>query len=81
MFHARAKTTPKVRRKMQKHQKSLMTLAKRYGVNLKTIAKWRKIDFVHDAPTGQKFVHAKNLTEIEETVTSRKFRTKSAPIG
>lgn len=68
MLHARARTTPEVRREIQNSQESLMTLAQRYGVNIKTIAKWRKRDFVHDAPMGPKFVHSKSLTEIEEAV-------------
>lgn len=68
MLHARARTTPEVRREIQNSQESLMTLAQRYGVNIKTIAKWRKRDFVHNAPMGPKFVHSKSLTEIEEAV-------------
>lgn len=66
MLHARARTTPEVRREIQNSQESLMTLAQRYGVNIKAIAKWRKRDFVHDAPMGPKFVRSKSLTEIEE---------------
>ena len=53
MLHARARTTPEVRREIQNSQESLMTLAQRYAVNIKTIAKWRKRDFVHDAPWDQ----------------------------
>ena len=68
MLHARARTTPEVRREIQNSQESLMTLAQRYGVNIKTIAKWRKRNFIHDAPMGPKFVHSKSLTEIEEAV-------------
>ena len=63
MLHARARTTPEVRREIQNSQESLMTLAQRYGVNIKTIAKWRKRDFVYDAPMGPKFVHSKSLTD------------------
>lgn len=42
--------------------KSLMDLAKRYGVNIKTVAKWRKRDFVHDGPMGQKFIQKVRLS-------------------
>ena len=66
MLHARARTTPEVRRKIQNSQESLMILAKRYGVDIKTIAKWRKRDFVPDAPMEPKFVRSKSLAEIEE---------------
>jgi Brinker DNA-binding domain len=33
-------------------QESLRALAKRYGVNQKTVAKWRKREGVADLPTG-----------------------------
>jgi transposase-like protein len=42
---ARARMTPEVRREIQNSQKSLITLSKRYGVNPKTVEKWRKRDF------------------------------------
>ena len=35
-------TTEAVRRVIQRNQESLRTLAKRYGVNQKTVAKWKK---------------------------------------
>ena len=37
MPHARARTTPEVRREIQNSQESLMTLAQRYGVNIKPL--------------------------------------------
>lgn len=37
VLHARARTTPAVRREIQSSQESLMTLAQRYDVNPKTI--------------------------------------------
>ncbi|ARQ13448.1 IS481 family insertion sequence transposase domain-containing protein (plasmid) [Rhizobium etli] len=39
---------------MQHSQESLRTLSKRYGVNQKTVAKWRKRSSVADLPTGPK---------------------------
>ena len=54
ILHARARTTPEVRREIQHSQESLITLSHRYGVNPKTMEKWRKRDFVHDAPWGRK---------------------------
>jgi transposase-like protein len=42
MLHARARTTPEVRREIQNSQESLISLARRYGVNPKTVGKWRK---------------------------------------
>lgn len=68
MLHARARTTLEVRREIQNSQESLMTLARRYGVNPKTILKWRTRDFVHDAPMGPKVIRSKSLSQIEEAV-------------
>jgi len=73
--HARAKTTPAVRREIQSSQESLIKLAARYGVNPKTVEKWRKRDFAHDAPMGPKVIRSRSLSQIEEAaiVTFRVF--------
>lgn len=42
ILHGSARTTAAARREIQHSQESLRALAKRYGVNQKTIAKWRK---------------------------------------
>jgi hypothetical protein len=42
ILHGCARTTEAVRRAIQHSQESLRTLARRHGVNPKTIAKWRK---------------------------------------
>jgi uncharacterized protein YjcR len=41
VLHGSATTTEAVRRAIQHSQESLRALAKRYGVNPKTIAKWK----------------------------------------
>lgn len=46
------RTTEAVRRAMQHSQESLRTLARRRGVNPKTVAKWRKRTSVVDRRTG-----------------------------
>jgi hypothetical protein len=51
ILHASATTTEAVRRAIQHSQESL-ALATRYGVNPKTVLKWRKRSFVADLPTG-----------------------------
>ena len=43
-----------VRRAIQHSQASLRALAKRYGINQKTVAKWKGRTSVADAPTGPK---------------------------
>jgi transposase-like protein len=52
VLHGCARTTEAVRRAIQHSQESLRTLARRHGVNPKTIAKWRKRTSVADRKTG-----------------------------
>lgn len=54
LLHGSARTTEATRRAIQHSQESLTVLAAQYGINEKTVAKWRKRDFVHDAPMGPK---------------------------
>jgi hypothetical protein len=54
VLHGSARTTEAVRRAIQHSQESLRALAKRYGVNQKTIAKWKKRASVCDERTGPK---------------------------
>ncbi|MDR2800369.1 MAG: hypothetical protein LBB52_03770 [Desulfovibrio sp.] len=68
MLHARARTTPAVHREIQNSQESLIKLAARYGVNPKTIEKWRKRDFIHNAPMEPKIIRSKSLSLAEEAV-------------
>jgi len=50
ILHGSARTTEAVRRTIQHSQESLNVLAQRYGINPKTVSKWRKRDFVHVCP-------------------------------
>jgi hypothetical protein len=52
VLHGRATTTEAVRRAIQHSQESLRGLAQRYGINPKTVAKWRKRSSVWDLTTG-----------------------------
>ncbi|PJK13893.1 IS481 family transposase, partial [Lysobacteraceae bacterium NML07-0707] len=52
ILHASATTTKATRRAIQNSQESLRVLAKRYGINPKTVAKWKKRTSVADLPTG-----------------------------
>src|ERR1700726_4518111 len=63
-----ATTTDAVRRAIQHSQESLRGLAKRYGVNPKTVAKWRARTSVSDLPTGPKPPRAQVLSAEEEAV-------------
>jgi RNA-directed DNA polymerase len=57
-----------VRRAIQQSQESLAKLAKRYGLNPRTVAKWKKRSHVHDAPMGPKQCRSTVLTREEEAL-------------
>ncbi len=50
VLHGSATTTEAVRRAIKHSQESLRALAKRYGVNQKTIAKWKSSEMSHGVP-------------------------------
>lgn len=52
VLHGSATTTHAVRAAIQRSAAPLKELAAQYGLNQKTVAKWRKRAFVHDAPMG-----------------------------
>ena len=52
VLHKRATTTQATRRAIQDSEESQATLAKRYGINIKTVAKWKKRSVVEDLPMG-----------------------------
>ena len=62
ILHGSATTTEAVRRAIQYSQESLRALAKRYGINQKTVAKWKKRSSVADLPTGPKEAHSTVLS-------------------
>ena len=68
VHHGSATTTAAVRRAIQHSQESLRALAKRYGINPKTVAKWRKRASVVDLPTGPKEPRSTVLSVEEEAV-------------
>jgi transposase InsO family protein len=73
VLHSSATTTEAVRRAIQHSQESLRALAARYGINQKTVAKWRKRGSVADLPTGPKEPRSTVLT-IEEEAIAVAFR-------
>src|SRR3984885_5720375 len=68
VLHGSATTTEAVRRAIQHSQESLRALAKRYGVNPKTIAKWKSRKSVSDLRTGPKEPRSTVLSAKEEAV-------------
>ena len=68
VLHGSATTTEAVRRAIQHSQESLRALAKRHGVNPKTIAKWKSRKSVSDLRTEPKEPRSTVLTIEEEAV-------------
>jgi transposase-like protein len=67
VLHGSARTTPRVRAELQAAQASSCALAAQYGLNPKTVLKWRKRSVTVDAPMGPK-ARSTVLTEAEETI-------------
>lgn len=68
VLHGSATTTKTIRRAIQNSLMSIMKLSKRYGINPKTVLKWKKRKFVDDLPTGPKEAHSTVLSLEEEAV-------------
>jgi transposase InsO family protein len=66
VLHGSATTTEAVRRAIQHSQESLRTLAGRYGINPKTVAKWKTRSSVADARMGPKEPSSTVLSREEE---------------
>jgi len=52
--HGSAKTTRAIRAELQRLEASVAQLARRFGINEKTVLKWRKRRSVEDMPMGPK---------------------------
>ena len=68
VLHGSATTTEAVRRAIQHSQASLRALAQRYGINPKTVAKWKKRETTTDRPTGPRAPHSTVLSVTEEAI-------------
>ena len=68
ILHGSAKTTHVVRAAIQRSKASIKELAGRYDLNPKTVTKWKKRAFVHDAPMGPKIPHSTVLSAEEEAL-------------
>jgi transposase InsO family protein len=68
VLHGSARTTEAVRRAIQHSQESLRALAKRHGLNPKTVAKWKGRGSVADQRTGPKDPRSTVLSPEEEAI-------------
>ncbi|MDQ1195420.1 transposase-like protein [Rhizobium sp. SORGH_AS 787] len=75
VLRGRATTTEAIRRAIQHSQESLRALSKRYGINLKTVSKWRKRTSVADLATGPKEPHS-TILSLEEKAVIVAFRSR-----
>ena len=68
ILHGSAATTHAVRAAIQRSQASIAELSRTYGVNPKTVAKWKKRETVNDAPMGPKERRSSVLGKEEEAL-------------
>ena len=71
VLHGSARTTPRVRAELQAtrtSRTSTRALAARYGLNPKTVAKWRRRTVTADAPMGPRWRRSTALSPAEEAV-------------
>lgn len=68
ILHGCAKTTEAIRRTIQNSEKSAAKLAKELSLHPKTVLKWKKRNFLQDAPMGPKQIHSTVLSKEEEAI-------------
>src|SRR5919112_151358 len=79
-LHGSARTTPRVRAELQRAEEGTRALAARYGLNPKTVAKWRKRTTTADAPMGPTRPRSTTLTEAEEAMVVEFRRRTLLPL-
>ena len=68
VLHGSARTTEAMRRAIQHSQESIRALAGRYGINPKTVAKWKRRTPTPTRAMGPKAPHSTVLTVEEEAI-------------
>jgi transposase InsO family protein len=68
ILHGSATATHAIRAAIQRSKATAKELSERYGLNPKTVAKWKKRTFVHDAPMGPKDPRSTVLSVEEEAI-------------
>jgi transposase InsO family protein len=68
ILHGCARTTEAVRRAIQNSEASIRALASQFGINPKTVAKWKRREITADAPMGPKEVRSSVLSIEEEAI-------------
>jgi len=68
VLHGSATTTYAIRTAIQRSQASASELSQTYGINAKTVLKWKKRSCVEDRKTGPRQPHSTVLSIEEEAV-------------
>ena len=79
-LHGSARTTPRVRAELQASKEATRTLAARYGLNPKTVAKGRKRTTTADQPMGPSRPRSTVLSEVEEAIVVEFRRRTLLPL-
>jgi transposase InsO family protein len=79
-LHGSARTTPRVRAELQAAQEATRALAARYGLNPKTVAKWRRRTTTGDRAMGPSRPRSSVLTEAEEAIVVEFRRRTLLPL-
>ena len=79
-LHGSARTTPRARAELQAAQASTRALAARYGLNPKTVAKWRHRTTTGDRPMGPARPRSTVLSEAEEAIVVEFRRRTLLPL-
>ena len=75
VLHKRAKTTYLIREEIQTSKLSLKALAKKYGISISTVYKWRKREDVRDKPMGNGRANSILTKEEEEIICEARRKT------
>src|SRR3978361_803576 len=80
VLHGSARTTPRVGARVPAAQASRLSLAVLYGLNPKTVAKWRGRSVTCDARMGPKAPRSTALTPAEEAIVVECRRRPLLPL-
>ena len=68
VLHGSARTTPRIRAELQASKEGSRALAARYGLNPKTVLKWRERTTTADTPMGPNDPRSTVLTPAKEAI-------------
>jgi transposase-like protein len=80
VLHGSPRTTPRARAELRAAQASTQALAAQYGLNPKTVAKWRRRTPTEDAPMGPRERRSTVLTAFEEALVVEFRRRTLLPL-